>query len=307
MDIRQLKRFVTVAEVRSFNKAAEILCVSQPSLTRSIQLLEESLDTKLLDRGPRGIFLTPMGEDLLPHAKIILNERERAVASLNILRGQQGETLSLGTDTVFATQRLPRALAAMVDANPQIQIKVVEGNFRAMLGLVREGKVDMAFGSRAPYLDLTELTFEPLAQEGASIVCRAQHPILANGPPTQADLAKARWIVSDEPLVMAGWAQMFTQWKQPIPRVMIYTSSNQLVRQCLLHGDFLSISDYTACAAEIEAGRLVRLESHSGKYDRPTGMFRRSEGKLTRGAAAFIAILRTICAEEAASREDSAT
>jgi len=266
-------------------------------------LLEESLDTKLLDRGPRGIFLTPMGEDLLPHAKIILNERERAVASLNILRGQQGETLSLGADSAFATRRLPTAIVRMTEAFPDIQIRIIESNFPSMLSMLREGRLDVAFGSRAPYLDLTELDFEHLTFERASIVARAQHPILKSGKPTWDEMVKAKWIVSDEPSVLSGWTQMFASKKLPVPRGTLLSSAAQVVRQLLLNGDYLSVCDYTACASEIESGAIVQLDPDATKFQRPAGLFRRSGSKLSRGAVNLIDILRTVCAEEVAARE----
>ena len=110
MDIRQLRRSVSVAELGSLNKAAEYLAVSQPSLTRSIQMMEETLDVQLFDRTARGIVLTRMGEELLPHARAILNERDRAIMAIQNLRGRGGETLSIGTEAAFATRRLPMAL-----------------------------------------------------------------------------------------------------------------------------------------------------------------------------------------------------
>jgi DNA-binding transcriptional LysR family regulator len=299
LDLRQLKRFVAVAEARSFNKAAEILAVSQPSLTRSIQLLEESLDSKLLERGPRGIYLTAMGEELLPYAKIILNERDRAIASLNSLRSQKGETISIGADDAFSARRLPLALSRIFVTHPNIKIRVMQGDFREMLDAAREGKIDMVLGSRAPYLDLGGLAFEPLAEEGASVLMRKDHPLLQAGEPRREDLVGARWIVADQPAIIEGWSDVFTRWGLTAPPVGLYTSSPQLIKQCLLNSDFVSIGNYTTYAEEIESGRLVPLNFGEPMYHRPAGLFRRGETKLSRSARAFIDLLREVCEDEA--------
>jgi LysR family pca operon transcriptional activator len=299
LDLRQLKRFVAVAEARSFNKAAEILAVSQPSLTRSIQLLEDSLDSKLLERGPRGIYLTAMGEELLPYAKIILNERDRAIASLNDLRNQKGETIAIGTDDAFAARRLPLALSRIFGTHPKLKIRVTQGDFPQMLNLVREGKLDMALGSRAPYLDLTGLLFEPLADEAASILMRAGHPLLQAGSPSREDLLTARWIVSDQPTIIEGWSDMFRRWGLLAPPVSLYTSSPQLIKQCLLNSDFVSVCNYTTYAEQIETGLLIPVALGQPMYSRPCGLFRRAETKLSRSARAFIDLLRVICEEDA--------
>ncbi len=299
MDIRQLKRFVTISECKSFNKASEILSVSQPSLTRSIQMLEESLDAKLLERGPRGIYLTKMGEELIPYAKIILNERDKAVSSLRHIKSQEGETVTVGAESVFIYQRLPKAIAKTVEKQPNAKFVIREGNLKDMLDLVREGEIDIALGSRANYLDLTDLTFEKLADEGASVVMRAEHPLLRNGLPSHEDLTQAKWIVSDKPEVQLGWSKMFSQWKLSPPPASVFTSSIQLVRNCLLYGDFVSICDYTTCANEIQSGKLVRIEWDAPRFERPSGLFRRSAAKLSPSARTFTEALRAVCSHEA--------
>jgi DNA-binding transcriptional LysR family regulator len=77
LDLELVRRFAAVAETRSFRRAADSLGVSQPPLTRSIQQLEATFGTLLLERGARGVELTPTGKILLEQSAELLAHAER--------------------------------------------------------------------------------------------------------------------------------------------------------------------------------------------------------------------------------------
>ncbi|WP_140851866.1 LysR family transcriptional regulator [Sphingomonas glacialis] len=298
MDLRQLRRFITVAELGSFNRAAELLAVSQPSLTRSIQLLEDSLDSRLFDRGARGVTLTTLGEQLLPHARIILSERDRALSAISALRGRSGGLVTVGADSSFAMRQLPAALGYMVERHPDIQIVVKEENFADMLDSVREGRLNLALGLRASYLPMGDLLFEQLKIESAGVMIRAGHPVLRrSAPPRLADLAAVPWIVTDQPLVVEGWSKMFLDDGVPVPSIALRTSSLQVTKACILSGNFVALGNHTSYSDEIDAGLVHALDLGYPRYERPAGLFRRAGGKLSPAERAFIAILHEVCGE----------
>ena len=79
MELRQLRYFVGVAEVGSFTKAAAVLDIAQPALSRQIRELEIELGVALLVRNGRGAVLTEAGVKFLGRAKMILDDTERAL------------------------------------------------------------------------------------------------------------------------------------------------------------------------------------------------------------------------------------
>lgn len=275
MDMRQLQRFVAVVDNGSFNRASEALAVSQPSLTRSIQLLEGTLEAPLFERGPRGIVLTPGGEELLPRARLILAERDRALAALRSLTGKRAQALSIGSDASFSMQRLPVALARLAITHPMVHVTVKEGPLSEMLDLLREGAVTLVCGARGPLLDLGELEFRPLATERAGVILRADHPQARARRIRLQDLMTDRWIVPDHPALEEGWRTIFREADLPAPPVALRTSSLHVVKGCLLSGPFVSLGDPSSFAEEISAGRLVCLDTGALRYERPVGVFRR--------------------------------
>ncbi|OMI04879.1 hypothetical protein BSN85_26025 [Bradyrhizobium brasilense] len=102
MDLNRLKNFITVVEAGSIGRAATILHIAQPALSRQMQLLEEEVGLVLFERLPRGVRLTPGGEEFLNGARHLLKESARMVENaIHASRGEFGN-LALGVSEVYA-------------------------------------------------------------------------------------------------------------------------------------------------------------------------------------------------------------
>lgn len=88
MELRQLRYFVAVAEERHFGRAARRLGIAAPSLSQQIQALERDLHVTLFERSPRRVVLTPAGEVLLEHARVLLARAERACNEVRCADGR---------------------------------------------------------------------------------------------------------------------------------------------------------------------------------------------------------------------------
>ena len=125
MSLRSIQYFVAVAEHHSFTRAAELLYVSQPSLSQQIKLLEESLHAQLLDRSGRSVRLTNAGEVYLRHARRALSELDAAKRSLNDLQDLSRGSLRLAMTPI--TDFLTRPLLEGFNARyPGITVTILE-------------------------------------------------------------------------------------------------------------------------------------------------------------------------------------
>jgi DNA-binding transcriptional LysR family regulator len=102
MDLKQLEYFVRVAELGSFTRAAVVLDVAQPALSRQVRLLEVELRQNLLTRNGRGAAPTEAGKLLLEHGRGILHQVERAREELGRVRGALAGRVALEIDGVAA-------------------------------------------------------------------------------------------------------------------------------------------------------------------------------------------------------------
>src|SRR6201989_1631560 len=96
MEIRHLRYFIAVAELRNFTKAAEASFVAQSALSQQISRLEHELGAQLFVRGKRGAELTPAGQLLLPHAKRLVADEAWARAEMRSYLGLEKGRLTVG-------------------------------------------------------------------------------------------------------------------------------------------------------------------------------------------------------------------
>ncbi|MFJ3219562.1 LysR family transcriptional regulator [Kitasatospora sp. NPDC086801] len=155
MELRQLQYFVTVAQQGSFTRAAELLHLTQPGVSAQIRQLEKELGHRLLDRGGRGVRLTPVGEAVLPHARAALASAAAARQTAQDFGGLRRGHVRLGLVSGAALGPVPPAgaddlpglattLAAFRRDHPGIDLSLAEDGTARMLSALREGRLDLA-------------------------------------------------------------------------------------------------------------------------------------------------------------------
>lgn len=143
--VRDLGYFVAVAEELSFTKAAtQRLFVSQPALSKQIRKPKDFVGTHLFDRGSRGITLTPAGEALLPHARRILAEWDRACGEIRDVAATQQQTLTVGFHTRIGRGLIPAITAAMAKRLPGWRLNFRQVSWADPTVGLADGGVDVA-------------------------------------------------------------------------------------------------------------------------------------------------------------------
>jgi len=160
-----LESFCAAAETGSLNKAAEMLHLSQPAITRQIKSLEAQLGAVLLTRTPRGVELTPAGQAVLPHARAAL----AAVAACRHAAAQASGAgpgrLRIAAGLIITLYTLPPVITAFRAAYPAIPVDLRPGQNRDVLNQLLEYEVDVAFlASRvsAPGVKAIKLFSDPM-------------------------------------------------------------------------------------------------------------------------------------------------
>src|SRR3954449_12246279 len=142
MELRHLRYFVTIAEEKSFTRAAERLWVAQPGLSTQIRRLEEELGVKLFERHTRGVDLTEAGMVFLERARAALVAAEDARATGSDLESGLAGTLRLGLATGARAQLVPLLLEHFAASRPDVEITVIESHGGTLLRDLRDGRLD---------------------------------------------------------------------------------------------------------------------------------------------------------------------
>lgn len=145
MDItfRQLEYFIALAETRHFGRAAARVHVSQPALSVQIREMEERLGAVLIERQPRGIVLTPVGHDVLRHARRVRAEMRALGEAARLRDGMEGR-LALGVIPTVAPYLLPESVPMLRRKWPRLDLRIRETRTEGLLAALREGTLDAA-------------------------------------------------------------------------------------------------------------------------------------------------------------------
>ncbi|MEH3032943.1 MAG: LysR substrate-binding domain-containing protein [Aeromicrobium erythreum] len=144
MQFQQLASFVAVARTRHFTHAAHQLGVAQPTLSKQIRVLENSLGTSLFVRDRSGVDLTSAGEALLPHAERILVDVETARRAVHEVTGLRRGRVRLGATPSVCDGLLPDVLTFFHDAHPDIELEVREAGSPLLTRDLLRGRLDLA-------------------------------------------------------------------------------------------------------------------------------------------------------------------
>jgi DNA-binding transcriptional LysR family regulator len=175
LDLRRLRYFVTVAEELSFVRAASLLHMTQPALSRQISALEHDLGTQLLERDRRGTWLTSAGKQLLEDAVPLLATAS-ALQRRTRLAGRDPARFAIGFMPGIHATPIIREFARRA---PNLTIDVVFTSLTDQVDFLIDGRVDVCF-VRLPMAD-DAFTVLPLFPEPRVAAVPSSHP-LAGSP-----------------------------------------------------------------------------------------------------------------------------
>jgi DNA-binding transcriptional LysR family regulator len=175
MELRHLRYFLAVAEEGHITRAAARLGLQQPPLSQQIRDLEKELGTRLFVRLPRGVQLTPAGEEFLMETRAVLNRIEHAKVQVQAAAlGQRGR-ISIGLTTSASLHPgTSRLLRAFVETHPQVSLSLHADNAAGLTEALLREEVQVAI-IRAVVARASELHFEQLAKEKMVIALPARH------------------------------------------------------------------------------------------------------------------------------------
>ncbi len=173
--LRQLQYLKLLAENGSFGRAAEAAHVTQPTLSAGIQELERTLGASVVDRARSGVILTPVGEEALRRATVILNEAEELVEAAKNAGQPLTGRFRLGVIPTIAPFLLPRALPLLRERFPKLRLFLREDLTQRLIASLKAGQLDAALIA-LPY-DMAGLDWAHVADDELLAAMPAAHPL----------------------------------------------------------------------------------------------------------------------------------
>jgi len=150
MDINRLREFIVLSECLNYSKAANMLYLTQPVLSRHIHDLEETLGTKLFERDTHKVSLTPMGERAVIEFRAALEALDKAFSTIQSASDQESSCLSVGFLGYAVKGFITNFIESFEKMHPSINITAIASDLDEVTGYMLEDKLDLAFTTHVP-------------------------------------------------------------------------------------------------------------------------------------------------------------
>lgn len=205
-----VRSFITVLEEGSLNRAAAVLRLTQPSLTRQMQALEAEAGGLLLERKPTGVQPTALGHALAQKLKPVLEQSDAVWADLRRLARGQHADLKIGYLAAAAHAYLNPALAALRKQHPNTKVTLLDLSPAEQIAALRRGEIDLALIGQEGEPLSREFYLRRLVSLGVVAVLPSDHPLADRTEIRTAELARESF-VGASPVEVPGRNQWITQ------------------------------------------------------------------------------------------------
>jgi DNA-binding transcriptional LysR family regulator len=295
MDSRKLLYLAAVVEQGSLNKAAKLLDVSQPALSKAMDRLESGLGVKLLDRGPNGITPTAYGELLCSHARLIKEELEFAETRIQDAGKRRGRVTTVGTLPSLAASVVPLAVSRWRERHPRIVLRVVERvQVELLFGLLR-GDFDFVIAQTEFYNLLDGLKQRVIFRDRLRVFAHPKHCLFQVAEPTWADLARFPWVCP-----MVGGRQRTVLEKLlasegiDLPQQMIECGSIDFTKALVAASDHLAMLPEHAVMSDLGESTLKPLAITVPALSRDIAVIFRERSTLDASSRDLIRQIQTV-------------
>ncbi len=302
VDLRQLRHVLALDQYRSFARAAEAVGLTQPALSRSIQVLEKSIGAKLFDRDRTRVVPTSVGERLIAQARPLLVHAGDIDRDLQQMLGLEVGLLRIGAGPYPADISVGTAVGRLVRRHPGLQVDLSVGDWPALVQRVVSGEIDMAIAEISLAVEDERLHVEPLPEHQGVFFCRPGHPLTSQVDPTLDEVRRYPLVVTALPTRLARLADaknLVRQSNAPddaaAPQIRV--ESVGLARRIVIESDAIGIAVFCQIEDEVALGRLAALPLKMPWVKTSYGVIRLARRTPAPAAIAFMDILRDVESE----------
>ncbi|MGI8855290.1 MAG: LysR family transcriptional regulator [Thermomicrobiales bacterium] len=240
----EIEAFVAIARAGSVSRAAVALHLSQPAMSRRIDLLEREIGVPLFDRVPSGVRMTDAGKAFLPFARQALAAARDGAEAARALEAEERGTVTLALVGTLASTRLTARLRDFRDSRPGVRLLMQTARSAEVSAMVQRG--DAQLGLRYFAGPDRDLIARPVADEPLRVVCAGQSRLVDPAATDVQALVDLPWV---------GFPLGESSSGEPFARVV----EQQMIRCGMSGAEYIAIDSLTAQKRLIEADFGVGL------------------------------------------------
>lgn len=293
VDPKRLVELLSIAETGSFTKAAAARRVSQPALSNSMAVLEQSLAVRVLERGRGGAVLTDYGRLLATHAQALSALLARAEDDVRRKRQGLEGSLCVGASPLACVALVPNALATLMRKTPNIRIELDERPDDQLVQGLRTGVFDLTVNPAGAASDPSDIVRETLIGDVPVVLVRRRHPLARRRLVALKDMGDAHWVFPSPQTAMWRHIEvLFAAENVSWPANYVTTNSVLALRSLVMGSDSVTISSPHLMEPELASGQLVGIPLRKPHFSREIVLRRRKNQPLSPLAERLAAALR---------------
>lgn len=286
MDFGQVEAFVQVSAHNSFSRAAEVLQLTQPSITARIQSLEREVGEELFERGGRGVRMTDAGLAFLPYAERILRTLVEGRDAIDEVRNVQLGSLQLGSALTVSTYVLPRILHTFRSQYGGVDVSIRTGRSEQVLAMLQSDEIHVGIVRSLTHPDVETVH---LYDDEIVLSVNPEHPFAASGTATVEDAASEPIVLFDRGSSYFGLIHGFFRQAGVVPNVAMELDSLEATKRMVEEGLGVALVPLVTIERELETGMLVKIEIvDAPPLKRPISLIYKKHRKRPRTVQAFI-------------------
>ncbi len=286
MDFGQVEAFVQVAAHKSFSRAAEVLQLTQPSITARIQTLERDLGEELFERGGRGVRLTDAGLAFLPFSDRLLQTLQEGRDAVDEVRNVQAGSLRLGSAPTISTYVLPSILHRFRQSYQGVDVVIRTGRSEQVLAMLLADEVQVGLVRSLTHPDVENIH---LYDDEIVLVAYPKHRFAEDARTTIGEAATEPIVLFDRGSSYYGLINNFFRQAEVIPNVAMELDSLEATKRMVEEGLGIALVPLVTIERELDAGTLVRIDLVDAEpIQRPISLIHRRHRKRPRTVEAYI-------------------
>lgn len=292
MELGQLEAFVQVTAHRSFSKAAEVLFLTQPSVTARIQSLEKELNEDLFERTGRAVRLTDAGAAFLPYAERVLKDVQEGRDALESLRHGDFGSLKIGSALTISAYVLPRILRTFRARYPGVEVSIRTGRSDHILEMLLTDEVQVGIVRALVHPDVETVH---LYDDDVVLITDPHHAFARAGSANIADVGRQPLIFFDKGSSYYGLVHGFFRDAGIVPRHAMELDSMEATKKMVEEGLGIAILPRVSVQRELNGGHLVEVEiTGVPRIKRQIALVYRRNRRHARTVGAFIEVLQQL-------------
>ncbi|MGI2029612.1 LysR family transcriptional regulator [Endozoicomonas acroporae] len=258
IDISDIHMIKVVTEVGSINKAAEILSVSQPTLSKKISRLEKKVGVELFNRDSVGMVPTEAAKFLIKEGNGLRAQLQVIERQLELMSDMVGGTVRVGVGPIIEQQLLAKVLLDFAERDYQFKISVVTMSADVLLDQLKKSKIDLAVG---PFVhsDVPDDIVAPLkTSEKLVVAVRQGHDAVGRQVEDLQAISNYKIITPNIPASLGGQVMVYLENAELEPDIIC--ESYTMAKYIVMNSDYVTAGPESLFLNEFASGELVKLE-----------------------------------------------